>query len=743
MTIFDCLPRVAIALAVLGLLVQTANGHEGHAPLPTKGAQVDVEQGLVTLSADARSALGVQTAEVTLRRLQQSVLAYATVMLDWQQHRFVTTPIAGRIDKLYVKPGQIVETGEALGEIDSTELSNLQLQLLDAQASLNLSEKTLTRLEGLALQQAVTGREVAEARAAHAQNSLALEIATSKLRRLHLSEEQIATILRDRSPIQTLTIRSPLAGVAIHTDLALGKFVDPMEHLFEILDLTSVAVRIDVLEQDLGKIAPGQPVMLSMTALPDAILEGAIETEEAYLDSTSHLGRAWVVLPNNQDSAQRLVPGMYGQARVVISPPGEKLAVPQQGLLTNGTEWFVLVEEASTARASEYRKRNVAVGVIADGWAEITAGELVPGDRVVTTGSHEMTNFFIQGVLRLSSEARKNLGVAAEAVQKLPVDDIREVEGVIELPPEQRAFASSPLAGTIESIRVKRGQQVKQGDVVAEVASLELLQTQYTFMQAGIQSQLLKETLGRLSQLDETQPVARKRLIDLQSQYDRAVYEREGARQRLVTLGLTSAQLDNLLTERRLVELLPVRSPIDGVVVQLDKALGQVVQANQPLLEIHDLSRIIVRAHLGERDLAKASIGSEARVRVVADPAFVGTGKVVRSGNTFEESNRTNAAWIELDQQAVGNLYNQMLTRVTFVDRSEASVLAIPKTALVTEGTRNFVFVEGADGILGRRSVTVGRSDDRSVEVLSGLTQGESVIVAGAANLQTAYASLR
>lgn len=733
----------AITVVVLIALTNAVQGHEGHAPLPTKGAEVNVEEGLVTLSDAARASLGVETGEVALRPLQQTVLAYATVLLDWQQHRFITTPIAGRIAKLYVKPGETVATGQKLAEIDSMELANLQLQLLDAQAVAELSARTQARLQTLAREQVIAGRELAEAEAAHSQNVMAVEIAKSKLRRLRLTDEQIESILLEREPIRTLAILSPIAGVAIHTDLALGKFVEPTEHLFEVMDLSSVSVRIDVLEQDLGKVKAGQTVELSVTGLPNELFKGVIKTEEAFIDSETHLGRAWLVLPNSKDTGLELLPGMYGQATVAISSPDPKLTVPASAVLNNGTEWFVLVEEAATTRASEYRKRNVAVGLTAGGLSEITAGDVYPGDRVVTTGGHEMANFFIQGVLRLSPEGRANLGVVSEPVKKAFVDDIVEVEGTIELPPEQRAVASSPLSGTVEKILVERGQAVQAGDVVAEVASLDLLETQYAYLQGDVQSKLLNDTLERLRPESETQIVARKRLLELESQYEQATYQRDSARQRLSTLGLTAEQLNAILAKRQLVELLPVRAPIDGVIVRLDKALGQVIQANQPLLEIHDLSRIVVRAHLGERDLAKAAMGTDARVRVVADPSFVGKGKVVRSGSSFDQSNRTASAWIELENGATAELYNEVLAKVTLATSTDKPVLATPKAAVVSEGTRNFVFVEDASGIITRRAVTIGRTDDRLVEITAGLKPDEKVVITGAAKLQTAYASLR
>src|SRR5436305_14749172 len=85
--------------------------HEGHASLPTRGAQIDRAKGQVILSAEARAALDVRTAEVRARPVPASVLAYATLVSPWQKRGFVTPRLTGRVVKLHARPGQAVAAG--------------------------------------------------------------------------------------------------------------------------------------------------------------------------------------------------------------------------------------------------------------------------------------------------------------------------------------------------------------------------------------------------------------------------------------------------------------------------------------------------------------------------------------------------------------------------------------------------------------------------------------------------------
>jgi hypothetical protein len=93
----------AVWLVMVFGLLRVISGHEGHAPLPTKGVEVDAERGLVTLSPEAQAALALQLARAESGKLRQTTLAYARVVTPWQQRYFVSSRLPGRISQLLVK----------------------------------------------------------------------------------------------------------------------------------------------------------------------------------------------------------------------------------------------------------------------------------------------------------------------------------------------------------------------------------------------------------------------------------------------------------------------------------------------------------------------------------------------------------------------------------------------------------------------------------------------------------------
>lgn len=719
--------------------------HEGHAPLPTKGAQIDIAKGIITLSPEAQRTLAVKTADVELLQPNEKLLAYATIVAPWQQHAFATSRAAGRVAKLYVNPGQRVTAGQVLAEVESLELETLQLQLLNAVNDQKLASKVVKSLAPLESIQAVAAKDVFEARSKLEESQNAVDIARSKLQNLSLSDDEVSR-LENSSAGQVsrlLPVLSHITGTVVHSDLSVGRVIEPTEHLFEVVDLAKVWVRISVLEKDLHRVVIGQQVRLTLAAFPKEVIEGKVTVIVPFLDPETHLGNVWAEIANPEDKPARYLPGMYGQAQVIVSPTGKMISFPADALIGDSADKYVLVEEEATKKAYVYRRQNVVVALQNTSRVFVEDGGLFPGDRVVTSGSHELATFFAFGVLKLSPEAMKNGRVVTDKVAKHEVQRVINIEGTVEVPPGHQAVISTQVSGTLEKILVERGQVVKKGEMVAELAGVEFQELQLQYLQWHLRADLAKKLLDRRQSLADTQSLAKRQLWETESQYNAAINERDAAERKLRSLGLSAATLTDIAKSHSLIKTLALRSPIDGIVVRFDKTLGQAVKAQEPIFEIHDLSLVWVEGYLSERDLAQVAIGQPARVRVVADPSFMAAGKVVRSGQVLGDQDRTLPIWVELESTPQIVLQANMLARITLTLGETQPSLAVPLGAIAREATRSYVFVRDDKGVFERRFVKTGREDDRYIEILSGLTLGETIAVSGAAELQTAYASIR
>jgi len=721
----------------------SAVGHEGHKPLPTRGMEVDVDKGSMILTRAARETLDVQSEEVASQAIISSLHAYGSIVAPWDHHAVIASPLPGRITSLLARPGETVSEGQVLAELESPQLDELQWELKSAQVDVLLADKLVTLLEESSRSGAVPGNRLVEAKSQQERSIAAVENASAKWRSLRLSESSLSAILQNPQSVgrQLLELRSPIAGVVTHADLSVGKVVDPKEHLLEIFDLSSVWLRIGILEKDLAEVTQGQTVEMTLTSFPDHRFLGMIDVVDSYLDPATHLGIVWTTLQNTNKDAPKLFPGMSGRVQIQSQSPKESITVPFAAVIRDGAERFVLVEQERTEVASTYKKQTVALGKRDGELIEVRGGELYPGDRVVTRGSHELGGFFAKGVLTVSTETARDIGLVVAKPETQSISKTISIDGVIDVPPTQRSVAAVQLGGAIERILVDRGQKVSRGQWLALINSQPFQDLQLELLKADVETRLNQSIVNSLR--SATDAIAQRQLWEAESKLIQFTSRRNGLIQQLRTVGLDAVQIESLLQTKELVLALPVRAPIDGVIVGFDKFLGHVVQPDEPLFEVHDLSQAWVKGFISERDLASVQVGQQVRVRFVASPNEVIAGTVARSGQAVSEVDRTLSIWIELKQMPTFALQHNMLARITIETGGSEPGLAVPHEAIIREGTRAYVFVEQDDKTFERRFITTGNSDDRSVFVLAGLSSGEAIATRGAAALQSGYAALK
>jgi RND family efflux transporter MFP subunit len=715
--------------------------HEGHQALPVSGVLVDAAKGAITLAPAPRTALDVRTAEVTEEALQQGFAAPAMLEAPWQRHAFATARAGGKVAALHVQPGQTVAEGQLLADVQSLELDSLQLELLAARTEAMLSRQNLKALESAANVGSVSDRTLRDYRAKHRGDENALEVARRKLLVLGVAEADVARLLREDNGnlLCTLPVRSPIAGVMLHIDARVGQVVEPTDHLAEVVDTAAVWVRIAVLEKDLRLVKVGQAVEVRLAAYPasDQVFRTIVRSKGMALDPVTHLSAVRAEL-NNGPGLPLLLPGMAGEARLLLPGTGRRLTVPEDALLRDGAETFVLVEEGP----GQYLRRNVVPGLPAAGRVEVRSPQLFPGDRVVVTGGHELAGLFVRGTFRLSDAAGEAIGLRTEPAKRQPVADVANLSGMAELSTERRALVSPRLAGTVYRIRVEPDQTVRAGDVVAEVASSDFQNLQLELLRNQLELSVAEETLGGLRSVPGGS-VPERQLRDAEAAVATARQRRDGSRRKLDAVGLSAEDVQRLLEKGEFAPALPVRSPVAGNVVRFRAVLGQALKAEEPLFEVHDLGGAVIRAFVPERLLPAVRVGQRSRVRLVADSGFLAEATITRSDQTVSPDGRVLSVWADLTKPPQIPLLDGMLARVAVEVGEPVTVLAVPRDAVLWDGTQSYMFLPGADSTFERRAVRTGRSDDRFVEIVDGLHEGEPVAVAGVAGLQNAYATVR
>ena len=687
-----CRPVIALAIlagAAAGGRPRVVSAHENHAPLPTKGVKVVGDQ--IMISAKGREAIGLTTAKIALGNLSRVVGVNAKVELPWRQQAMISSLLPGKIDQVLVRPGEIVASGQQLARVVSMELESLQSEMLQFDTEVAIAERVVDQRTSLDNEGTIAGKTLLEAKALLAQKLTQLQIARHKLAAVGFNEQVLRQIQTSGRTVGWLSITSPIAGLITHADIRVGQVVQPTDHLFHVVDPSTVWIIGEVLEADVASLCKGQEVKAAFAGLPDRTFGGKIDHLRLKMDQRSRT-QSVVIAMDNRECLLR--PGMFGRADIEVQLAKDAVFCPSDALIETRNAVYVLVQRGE----GKYVSQPVKLGLQHGDRVEILDG-VFPGDQVVVVG-----NYLLASLMGNEHKARVPSG-KSEAVatkQEAGEDNLLVAQATVELPTDRQVFATSRIEGRLARILVDPSQPVRAGQVLAEVDSLQLRNQQLDLLQSVAKMRWTKESLARLEGV--SQAGAPKRQV-WQLQNDLEVLKQGVAslRRKLVFLGLTGDQVRRLeqtdVSASQAIEAivtgLSICAPADGWLIGFDVVPGQVVQPQDKLFEIHDLSKVWAKGYVFERDSQRIRIGQTARVTFSAYPELVVTGKVVRTAPTMESSEPVLPVWIEVDNPDL-RLKQGMLARVA---------VAAPQSSAVLDGAPSEVRSLAAKRRKGRRTM--------------------------------------
>lgn len=354
----------------------------------------------------------------------------------------------------------------------------------------------------------------------------------------------------------------------------------------------------------------------------------------------------------------------------------------------------------------------VAAILLAAAVAVAVAMQLPPfrpssGDRLSASAGEDDTDAHDpRAPVTLDLRRQQLLGVrTVEATHAHLAPEIRAT-GTVTYDETRQAEINTRVDGWIRELRADyTGRVVRKGEALFTLYSPDLVATQNEYLLA----------LRGLSSENDSRPQLRQyaqRLVD-------------AARDRLLRLDMTPADIDRLDTTRRATETITFRSPVGGVVVEKMAVQGMRVLAGQPLFKVADLSTVWVEADVYERDLQYLRVGTPAAIAVPAYPGRSFAGKVSYIAQVVEPQTRTIRTRIALANP--GGLLKPNMLATVMLKGPESDVLVVPADALVETGTQSLVFVAEGQGRFTPRQVQAGQRANGNVEIVSGLEHGDRV----------------
>ena len=345
----------------------------------------------------------------------------------------------------------------------------------------------------------------------------------------------------------------------------------------------------------------------------------------------------------------------------------------------------------------------------------------------------------------------ENTPQKAEVVQGLRVQkmQLQNVANELEAPGSVIAQSTAQVAartmGTVLLVAAREGDNVKRGQVLAQLderelsahrsaaqaasrgASAGVVQATKAVAAAQALADVMKKTYDRYNYLKEQKSVSPQEFDEVAAKQEAAQANLEQAK---ATLSQSEAGVAQAESEARAAESVAsyarVVAPFDGRVIRRSVEPGSLVSPGMSLFVVEDTSRYQLEATLPAEALAAVKKNTLVRVQLDGLPEKALTGKVAEIEAGADPTSHTLKARVDLPKES--GVQSGIFARAYFA-QGEKRALVLPSEALVSRGQLRGIYVVDDTGLIHWRVVTLGKSTGNQVEVLSGLNDGEVVVL--------------
>lgn len=332
-----------------------------------------------------------------------------------------------------------------------------------------------------------------------------------------------------------------------------------------------------------------------------------------------------------------------------------------------------------------------------------------------------------EGQIHLEAAAAKT--IQTDRVGLKPATREIAISGKVQYDEDRLSRISSPIVGRTVEIKVKLGEQVRQGDILMTIDSADISSAYADYFKSRSDLAFSQKAFDLAKDLYESKAIARKDLQQANNEYLKAETEFNRTRSRLLSLHVQEKELDH---QPALQSRFYLKSPLAGTIIEKNVTLGQTVGSDpaQNLFTVADLSTVAVVGEIFEKDISEVELDQEISITVDAYPDQVFHGKINYIGDLVDPVSRT----IKIRGKVANpgrKLKPEMFARISIEAGDQEKGISIPQSALFNEGKEQFVFVATSGQTFRRSNVTLGAQTGREAHVVKGLNVGDRVVTEG------------
>jgi membrane fusion protein, heavy metal efflux system len=315
---------------------------------------------IVTLTDAQVKTAGIDTGHAGNRPVATTLKVTGAIDVPPQNMVSISFPMGGYLKSSKLLPGMHVSRGETIAIMEDQQFIQLQQDYLTAKAKLTYAQKDFERQRDLNASKASSDKLFQQAQADYDSQKIMVSSLAEKLRLIGMNPAKVT----DGSITRSASVRSPIDGYVSKVNVNIGKYVNPSDVLFEIVDPRDIHLALDVFEKDVNLLHEGQKVIAYTNSNPDKkyectiVLIGKDLTDQRKTEVHCHF----------EQYDKNLLPGTFMNAGIEVTN-NTALTLPEDAIVNFESKSYAFTVKGKNS----YEIIEVKPGVAKDGYVELMA----------------------------------------------------------------------------------------------------------------------------------------------------------------------------------------------------------------------------------------------------------------------------------------------------------------------------------------------------------------------------------
>ena len=334
-------------------------------------------ENVVTLTQEQYKSIGIETGKLSNKNISSLLKVNGKIDVPPQSLVSISVPLGGYLKSTKLLAGMHVNKGEVLAIMEDAQYIQLQQDYLTAKAQFTLQENEYLRQKELNQSKATSDKVFEQAKANYKTQLILIKSLEEKLKLIGLNPEKLTADNISNS----INIYSPITGFVSRVNVNIGKYVNPSDVLFELVNPSDIHLTLSVFEKDINQLSIGQKLFAYTNTNPQKKYACEIILISRNLSNQS----AAEVHCHFEQYDKILLPGMFMNAEIELSGNNAS-ALPEEAIVRFENKQYVFIVKGK----NQFEMHQVQIGNTENGFTEIIVADNLTNQTFVTKGTYSL-----------------------------------------------------------------------------------------------------------------------------------------------------------------------------------------------------------------------------------------------------------------------------------------------------------------------------------------------------------------